>query len=364
MKSLTWKPDEMMLEEKLRIREELTNRLQKMVTPDLDSLCALLENIGALSLMNYENELLVENLPFTDVGEIVQNAIDQLDANELNQATESIARFSAELQVAESEERSRLVDILVKACCTRDRFEFILEGARVLLGTAPQLSLDVETAVLTFDGLVESELWRLLPLGPKRAEKVRWVCPEKRSRLWWWQRGSDLPGAALDNLGTAARLIHLFPEARAELERLVQAEKQLEQMTSPAEHNPEVVSLAEYLAARYKSALPADTARLPIAAADQDAERLLFEGEQISLSMNKDHLLVDYEDADLLSEKGLEQAVTLKASGYLELVAKATVRGRYELPLDAQQLNAKEASLHVILKKGKLVINLPLPEHQ
>ena len=68
----------------------------------------------------------------------------------------------------------------------------------------------------------------MLPLGSRRAALSMWAAPDWRPRLWWWHRGSDLPYTALTDLDTAARVINVFPEAREELERLLQATRDLD----------------------------------------------------------------------------------------------------------------------------------------
>ena len=58
----------------------------------------------------------------------------------------------------------------------------------------------------------------------RTSEALRWVAPRERDRLWWYSRGVELGADALDALSTAAELVCRFPEARVELDRLVEVE--------------------------------------------------------------------------------------------------------------------------------------------
>jgi hypothetical protein len=357
-----WKPDEILLNETKRVLESLLEAAAKGRT---DVITGALEAFGTLVFLGRKEDagqaVMKAGHEFKNS---VLHALSDFQVEDLDRAAAEIALLAPDLAAIEQEdERTDIEERIVEALAIRDRHELTVEGARAVLGKEPELSDDIQAAALSFDETIEENLWRILPLGSRRAARSVWAAPEYRSRLWWWFRGSDLSETALDDLATAARVIHLFPEARKELERLVQVEGNIERIVRTDKLEAEVVSIFSHLKERYKSAFPYTySEQLRIAASDQEDERLLLELEQVSFSMNRVNLIVDYENIDALPGKKVKHPVILIAPNHPDLPAKPTEKGRYELSLDAEQFGAEKAKLKVKLKKGAITVDLPFRE--
>jgi hypothetical protein len=154
--------------------------------------------------------------------------VRSLEAEPLERALVEVLELAPELQLSPDDELPQIEERIVDALSVRDGVELLLAGAHLVLGDGVELDADLESSIMTFDELLGRELWRLVPLGSRRAARAAWAAPALRPRLWWWHRGADLPHSALSDLGTAARLIQIFPEAKEELERMLQAERDLD----------------------------------------------------------------------------------------------------------------------------------------
>jgi len=220
----TWHPDE----------ELLTQTCALVRTSDPANSEVALDVLQAVGTLAFLEEDAAAHCAITNVGidpkAIVTVALEALDHSELDRAAIEIPLLADDLRVAEDNERPAVEEQLLDAISVRDRFALILEGARCLLGHVPELSVELESSIASFDEVVGAELWRVLPLGERRAARCAWASPAKRRALWWWHKGSHLPWTALDDMSTVAELLYLFPQARAELEALITATKQLEEL--------------------------------------------------------------------------------------------------------------------------------------
>ncbi len=185
----------------------------------------VLEALGTLVFLGREQDALDRKSQadlswiFAEIGPSLAEALSE----QLDDALAEISMLASELRELKEESRLETETLLVDALAARDRVELVLEGARVALGREPGLTLDLQVSLESFEQIVSPILWQTLPLGPRRAAKAYWCTPEMRPRLWWWHRGADLPYNALEQLETAALVIQAFPEAREELEQMIQS---------------------------------------------------------------------------------------------------------------------------------------------
>jgi hypothetical protein len=359
-----WTPDETLLQETVETLNEMVSiAIDPALPEDERRGCALgaLECLGTLAFMGYDPLSSIQSTAETGeraaLHKIALGALDELDGGELDEAAGEILRLLADLTPRETEEELLVEERLVEALRARDAVELILEGARHILGDPLEIPLELEAAMLSFDEVVSEELWRMLRLGTRRAARCAWAAPSSRSRLWWWQIGADLPATALDDLGTAARVIHLFPAARDELERLIRAEARIDQMVAPPPASV-VISFDGWAARRSKP----DKARIgnPYALAAATArEDVIFEHEGFSLSLTARALRLDLaEEAELAP--GAQPSIELDQSGPWECLIDEEIPGQFLFPLAAKGPRSLRGELKVPLAKGAVVIPMLL----
>jgi len=185
----------------------------------------LLEAAGVLSLLGDGGRVEALAAPYRIQLEArVAEAISSFEPEVLDLVIDRVLELAPELALAEGGVLADLEEEVVRLLLTRDSIELALEGASLLLGHKPSIPAELAAAIAGFDRRLEPELWRLVPLGSRREAMCAWAEPSRRAQLWWWHRGSSLPHTALAELASSAWLIHVFPEARAEFERLIEAE--------------------------------------------------------------------------------------------------------------------------------------------
>jgi hypothetical protein len=287
-------------------------------------------------------------------------ALRSCPAEEIKAAAEAILALSPELGEDDDDARTMAEAEVLAALELRDRAELLVEGARHLLGKDPALPPELEAALLSFDELVAPELWRLLPLGQTRVDRVRWASPRNRARLWWWHRGSDLPMTALDEMGTTARTLFLFPEARRHLDDLIAAERDIQRFRAQRAGDP-LVSIGELLERRRRQGSRGDPSdetidALRIAAADFSPEVVLLETPELTVSASRTHFIVDLESP---SGTAPDASATLAASGIGELSGTPTEPGRFEFPLSTELLRTTEVTLRMLVAGRVIAIRIP-----
>lgn len=299
-------------------------------------------------------------------------ALSRLIEESLTPALSGLMNDFYELATAEDGAKEVLEERIVDALAERDRVELAMEGARFLCNFEPALDDEVLASLAAFDEVLKAELWRTLPLGDRRAARCAWAAPSYRERLWWWFRGCDLPHTALQDMQTAARVIHLFPEAREELERMLQAEQDLDNLCTAGRDRSrgKVISLRDYLLAK---AFPvADSGRTPASvpeacvayglAASHHEEKPLYCTAELTVSTDGENLIVDIEHP---AKPTADSLPVLEASGYAPLRArKALEPDRFEFALSSSLFSAPEAWLVVSLVTSEQRIRLPFDEHE
>lgn len=282
----------------------------------------------------------------------IRETVGSLGAEPLDQATAVLVQAGPELQDADESERQAIADELIQALELRDRLESIRIAAELLLQEKPAIDQELDASLIAFDELMGEELWRLLPLGELRAARTAAIAPSYRRRFWWWHRGHDLPASALDSLGVAARILHLFPAAREELERLIQAERDLDQLTHPRQPG-RVLSIADHLSKRARATQP--EGRIAVAAAETE-RRLELPGTRAILVLTGDELILDY-PANTEPVKG--RPPQIEVPGLTPLVGIPTGDpGSFSFSLGAEQMGALRGKLRVPFAGGDEVVEL------
>jgi hypothetical protein len=386
-----WKPDEELLAESLGQVQDLACEVRRAISGSprrgsrdsgdegeegaLSRMADLLQAAGAAAFMGEDAAVRrlgdlaetqgAEDLAARTLGVLIEQGL----APRLSGLLRDICDYGC---VAE-EDRPCLEERIVEALAERDRVELAIEGARCLCAREPRLDDETLAALLSFDEVLRAELWRTLPLGTRRAARCAWAAPGHRGRLWWWNRGCDLPHTALEDMQTAARVIHLFPEAREELERLLQAERDLDEMCA-AGASPEprkVIPLRDYLLNKLRPEVPdEDRKREPfLCIAEMDArylaaspygEKPLLRTAEFTLSTDGESLILDIESP---AESAPGRLPQLEAAGHPPLAAsRAAEPARYEFSLSAPHFSVLEAWLVVSLKDGERRLRLPFDE--
>jgi len=303
-------------------------------------------------------------------------AVSRLIEESLSPALSGLMNDIYELVAAEDGDRECLEERIVDALAERDRVELAMEGARLLCGCEPELDDDSLAALASFDDLLRAELWRTLPLGDRRAARCAWAAPRYRERLWWWFRGCDLPHTALQDMQTVARVIHLFPEARQELERMLEAEQILDSLCAAGRDRGrgKVISLREYLLRKFrpKTSSSGETRQMFVCvsgprgpydlAASHYEEKPLYQTAELTVSTDGENLIVDIESP----EKPLaDRPPVLEAPDHAPLAARqAPEPNRFEFPLSNPVFSAPEAWLVVSLTTSERRIRLPFDERE
>ena len=259
-----------------------------------DARLSLLGAAGRLSLMRQPNEaatIVPDALRPTTTIEGLRN----LDLSLLSGVARDVLDLARTLATAEDSPRLAIAGRLQVELAKRDRVEFVLEGARVLLGRRPQLTPVQEAAILEFEWTLRPELFRLIPLGGARGGVLAWVAPEHRARFWWRTVGADVPETGLDELSGAALVLTRFPDARGELQRLIEVQNYLDRLPGGRSHAT-VISMADWVARLARSHLKqrVDGERPRLAAAFSAGELELVRSDDCDVSYAEPgHLIVD-----------------------------------------------------------------------
>jgi hypothetical protein len=278
-------------------------------------------------------------------------------AKELDEAAVFLLQVLPALREEDGVPSRGLTDQVAVAISARDRVESLREGAKLFLEGDPPESLDLQVAVEAFDQTLAPMLWRTLPLGKLREAQNELFAPELRHRLWWWNRGADLPHDALLHLETAARVIHAFPEARAELERLIAAEEGIEGIATGESQTGRVVSLAEHFARQALARHESRHERLQLAASDECMEQVILEREDLVLSVRGTTLIVDLEQPPADEP---DPVATIQVPEHSVLPGKPAEIDSFTFDLGDDRFAAGEGTLTVRLKDGAVTIPLPL----
>jgi len=283
---------------------------------------------------------------------------------------------------------------LERALEARDRVELALLGAEAMVGSGA-LRLDDELAAEldAFESLLRPELWRLTVTNEDRARPLAFVPPPLRDRFWWRFDGVDVDPRAADALPAVASLVARYPEARDELERLIDAERIWRSAEPTVEAVPpvqapvaapqpadqgRVTSLADWVARKTRRGSPAappergtggrgvgeagdDEPALALAAAPPDAELPLLERPEVELSFRAPGELL----VDVIADRDAGRAPSLRQEDgrVTDLVPVPDTLERFSIMLDRPLLDAAGVVLRVPLVGGMLEIRLP-PEEE
>ncbi|MFH1438525.1 MAG: hypothetical protein ABIJ56_22645 [Pseudomonadota bacterium] len=361
-----WRPEKKLVEVTAQKRDDL---LVELLDKNLDTedpqarkkVLELFQAIGMRHVMGLEDVLSDEHREAA-CG-LVSLALESLDPEGLLSAAENLVLRAPELLMLEDEALKTLEDELEANLKERDSVELVLSGARAVLGREPELPLELETAILTFEDLVRDELWRLLPLGRRRAAGILWAEPSMRQKFWWWVLGQDLPETALEDLSTAARIIHLFPKARQGLEAMIEGEKAFEvEAEARQTSGRKDISLREHiLKSRYDALCRKETREGVLKLAADEGQELVLVREpetspKVAVSSNGRRLIVDIEPPHRLKQG---KRPVLEAQGQKPLELMPTERGRYEAPLDEVAFQATTGKLVIALDTDEIVLEIP-----
>lgn len=269
---------------------------------------------------------------------------------------------------------------LERALDARDRVELALLGAEVLGPGDPTLDEELRAELDAFEEILRPELWRLTVTNDHRARPLAFVPPTYRDRFWWRFDGIDLDPRAVDALPAVASLVSRYPEARDQLERLVDAdhawhrnEPWVESTTpEPArdrgvETGGDVVSLAGWVARRARATPGVEVVRrsegdgedepLALAAAPPDAELPLLELPEVELSFRAPRELL----VDVLADRDPSRPPSLRRlDGRIDDLAPVpNALERFSIQLDEPLLDETGVVLRIPLAAGTLEIRLP-----
>lgn len=356
-----WKPDEGVLEEaRAVLLDWIASVGEDPVAPDrrVGEALSALEAAGTLSLMGLAGEVDAYAEPRRErLATEVATALEELDPASLDEAASTLLTRAPDLELDEDEDAlAELEEELVEALSARDRAELVLEGARRVLAREPELSVELEASILGFDEALRPELYRLLPLGSRRAAMAAWAEPSQRSRLWWWHRGAGLPHTALRDLGTAAWVIRVFPEARAELERLVEADGLIESMAEDLRAAPVQTRAGPVAVGPRQVRFHASLSAL---AADTGGElgSVAFErGVTLELVRLHDRTIAAYlsDDAEVLADGDV--AVRWSGPGGEGHLTLSGDRGSFEGPATEEQVAGLAGATDVRVVQGLTVL--------
>lgn len=354
-----WKADHALLMETKDTFLEILEALEGVhPTPEDRSTLALeaLECIGTLLYMDclvHATDMVGEQKP--TLAEYARDTLFALDGSKLDSSIAEILQVAPKLAERDGSDVEVYVEQIVEALRARDEIELVLAGARHLLGDEYEIPIDLESSILAFDELLDEELWRLLPLGDRRTAHHAWAAPRFRTKLWWWSRGSELPATILDSLGDVARLLHLFPQTKGELDALIRAEGTLAEIIKKSPQSTTTLASLE----RFRQRRGSDTApsEALAAAAATTREQVILQDSELTITLLEDALVVDLSsDAELLAG----QLPTLETDAHPSLPATTDdeIPGEYRFPLGAEQLDALETRLRVPLTTSEVLIDL------
>lgn len=295
--------------------------------------------------------------------EAVEEALLELDSEDLDGASLALSRLLIEITDAEEEQRDALADRILVLLSKRDRLELCLAGARFVLDTEPPLDVELESSIDAFDELLAPELWRAVTLGERRWARVAWATPEYRKRMWWWSKGANLPANALDAMKTTAELLNTFEEAAHELEIRRAGEAQFSQLVRKEPVADNVLSLRDYLfAGRERQSAGLGVPRLDqirAAAASEDVERLVHSNAEMDVSVSRAHLIVDRKGT---LDEDSSCSVKICVEGLDDLDADVAFPGRFQFSLAAPHFSLNKGTLLMQWGKGSLEVKLPFGE--
>lgn len=272
-----------------------------------------------------------------------------------------------------------------EALAARDRVELQRLGAEAVVGAPVPPDETLAAELDAFEALLRPELWRLTVTNAGRGDAVGWVPATARRRFWWRFEGVDIDPRAADALAGVASLVARFPEARAELEALVDAEAHLTRRSVEAEATADehvagagddtreappaggapVTSLWDWVAkkrAAHAEAADATDDRAPVAvAASGEAEELgLLERDDVELSFLPPATLV----VDVVEDRvpGVLPVLVLPDGTTRELQPVEGALERFAVTLAPEDLQRAGTSLRVTLRTGSLTLNLPPEE--
>ncbi|MCU0681434.1 MAG: hypothetical protein MUF34_04095 [Polyangiaceae bacterium] len=245
------------------------------------------------------------------------------------------------------------------ALAARDRAEFRLLGAALVLGIDPDRVEAGVASRLEFEALVRPELWRLCALNPLRRAAALAVTPALRARFWWWHQGCAIAPGAAAALPAVAALLASFPGARAQLEALVRADQAWAAAGAAARPAPRpVYTLRDWVEGRARGASAEAKASeaLPMAAAPAD-ERFLLDGTELQLSWSPPAGLI----VDLLADRAPGEVPTLLLAdgSILRAVEVEGAEERYAFTLPERAFDEARARLIVPLASGLFDLSLP-----
>ncbi|MBN2714861.1 MAG: hypothetical protein JXX14_03335 [Deltaproteobacteria bacterium] len=355
---LNWKPDEALVENVVEILSEAEMQSD-------ESIPNVLERIGTLVYAGAKDRVvsLIQGRGEQLDSKKVNVALAHIDADHLTDASIEMSRLLIELTNADPDRRDVLCDQVVALMSVRDKVALQLAGAKEALGHSPDITVELVAAIDAFDEVLRPEQWRTVALGERRWARVAWAHPDYRSQLWWWLKGAGIPASAVESLKQAAQLINEFPEAQAELDILIQAEKTVSALTAKSTET-KVTSIRDFLISKKQAAEAPDMTRIEqeqvrVAAADEDIEQLIYKNDQVEISVSNTHLYVDKVGAmDEIRALGATICVPEEA----DLQAETPFAGRLQFPLDAPQLSCGDGKLNVEWEGGHLELPLPLPD--
>ena len=351
-----WKEDPELLHAAI---ETMTSSVEQLSTADVSVLFEALDAAGTLALLGHGKRALelVARADARQLQRAVNDALGGMDLDELDQAVVTLLTRTGDLDTCDEADRLEVLEAVREVLSTRDRLDRVLRGAQLILGRPAPLNVDQRGCLEHFDTVVRSELWRTVPLNDSRSAAIAWVEPRQRKALWWWAHGADVPTDALDSLADAALLIQRFPEARAELERLIEGEQLVQRAT-----RSNVIDLASWVARR-RSALRRQEAAfdqdepLRAAAADsRDEEIPLYEDRNLDVSfVFPDRLFLDVK-AD--RKEGVPPRVSAGARD-LEVTPVPKTVERFVAALDDRALAEPKLFISLGLVNGAVQVVLP-----
>lgn len=315
--------------------------------------------VGSLWLLGCDDDVARARASTPDpVASVISDALAGVAWDELERAITELAVLVPQLDDAAGKPSSDLLHEILAKLDRRDDVEKVLVGCEQLQEEAPTLAAEAEAVLLAVDELLSEQLWRLLPLGELRNQRVEWVAPSRRRRLWWWARGAHLPPNALEAMSTTAGVIAAFPEARAELEQLVAAEREIVGLIRSAENerSAPVVSIAEALKRRRSVQVSRDSKTDTLALAASEGERVLHACAEFVVSIDDEQLLVDYEEG---FDPVAGRPPWIEASGAGRLRGVEQHPGSFSFALSAPELRASSGKLGVPVGAEDVLLSLP-----
>ena len=371
-----WQPDKDLVVATSERRDALIKDLfapQRSFDPSdevrMGMLLDLFETLGTRSFMRLDD--VVPEDYRQDLEKLVDVAVKALNADDLEDAADEILLKAPELRVAEGDLLAALEEELIDLLSVRDRVELVLEGARVVLGGEPHLTLELETAIAAFELQLKGEMWQLLPLGLRRAANLLWVEPSIRKRLWWWELGMDLPRTALNDLDTAARILYLFPSAEEEFKKLVEAERTLVDFRAQFDKEHEKLTTTERKVDDIKVQITILSIliylqRLRLAklgtrrgAADIGELVLLYETDKVKIFSDGKLLILDIVPPNNPASNKVP-VLEIEDQSPLNL-SPTEFKDRFQVMLDEPQFEHSRGNLVVPLEAENVVIMIPFP---